>query len=105
MRVHGYAKQATLGWSVDGRRPNPSTVPLERIFPTSFRTTKHGRCVDVAMSGKILEAIAFQFDNVLKVDPHTLNRSRAKYAHICVELDLSQPLQQGTWVQYSEKSC
>ena len=44
-------------------------------------------------SGDILEMVASQFDKVLKIDEHILDRSRAKFARICVELDLSQPLQ------------
>lgn len=54
--------------------------------------------------GEILETIASQFGRVLKVDEHTLDRSRARYARICVELVLSRPLQQGTWVKYSDFS-
>lgn len=44
-------------------------------------------------SGDILEAIASHFGNILKIDSHILDRSRAKFACICVELDLTQPLQ------------
>ncbi|KAM0943006.1 putative transcription factor interactor and regulator CCHC(Zn) family [Dioscorea sansibarensis] len=53
-------------------------------------------------NGDILEMVAFQFGKVLKIDEHTLDCSRAKFARVCVELDLSQPLQQGTWVKYGE---
>lgn len=45
-----------------------------------------------------MEMVTSQFGRVLKVDNHTLDRSRAKFAHVCVDLDLNQPLQQGTWV-------
>ncbi|XP_039115860.1 uncharacterized protein LOC120251398 [Dioscorea cayenensis subsp. rotundata] len=47
-------------------------------------------------SGEILEQVASQFGRVLKVDDHTIDRLRAKFARICVELDLEQPLQPGT---------
>lgn len=50
--------------------------------------------------GEILELVASQFGKVLKVDAHTLDRSRAKFARVCVENNLEQPLQQGTWVNY-----
>lgn len=49
--------------------------------------------------GEILEAVASQFGHVLKVDPHTIDHSRVKFAWVCVELDLNKPLLQGTWVQ------
>lgn len=54
--------------------------------------------------GDILETVASQFGKLLKVDEHTLDRTRAKFARVCVELDLSKPLQQGTWVKYGEFS-
>lgn len=50
--------------------------------------------------GEILEMIASQFGRVIKIDEHTIDRSRAKFARVCIELDLEQPLQQGTWVKY-----
>lgn len=50
--------------------------------------------------GEILEMVASQFGRVLKVDEHTIDRSRAKFARVCVELDLNNPLLQGTWVKY-----
>lgn len=51
-------------------------------------------------SGEILEQVASQFGRVLKVDDFTIDRSRDKFARICVELDLEQPLQPRTWVKY-----
>lgn len=48
--------------------------------------------------------VASQFGRVLKVDEHTLDRSRAKFARVCVDLDLAQPLQQGTWLKYGDFS-
>lgn len=48
----------------------------------------------------ILEMVASQFGRVLKVDDHSLYRSRVKFARVCVDVDLSQPLQLGTWVNY-----
>lgn len=54
--------------------------------------------------GDILETVASQLDRVLKVDFHSPNRSRAKFSRVYVELDLSQPLQQGTQVKYGEFS-
>lgn len=53
---------------------------------------------------EILEVIASQFGRILKVDEHILDHSRMRYARICVELDLSRPLQQGTWVKYGDFS-
>ncbi|XP_039115502.1 uncharacterized protein LOC120250779 [Dioscorea cayenensis subsp. rotundata] len=55
-------------------------------------------------TGDILEMVASQFGRVLKVDDHSLDRSRAKFARVCVEVDLSQPLQLGTWVNYGDHS-
>lgn len=51
-------------------------------------------------SAEILEQVTSQFGRVLKVDDHTINHSRPKFAHIRVELDLEQLLQPGTWVKY-----
>ncbi|XP_039129860.1 uncharacterized protein LOC120265977 isoform X4 [Dioscorea cayenensis subsp. rotundata] len=47
--------------------------------------------------GDILEMVASQFGRVLKVDEHTLDYFRAKFARVCVEDDLSQPRQLSTW--------
>lgn len=52
----------------------------------------------------LLKLIASQFGRVLKIDEHTLNLSRSKYARICVEIDLDLPLQKGTWVIYGDNS-
>ena len=54
--------------------------------------------------GDTLEMVASQFCKVLIVDKHTLDRSRAKFARIYVELDLSQSLKQGTWIKYGDFS-
>ncbi|XP_039134867.1 uncharacterized protein LOC120272170 [Dioscorea cayenensis subsp. rotundata] len=54
--------------------------------------------------GDLLESIASHFGKVLKIDEHTLNLSRSKYARICIELDLDLPLQKGTWVKYGDNS-
>lgn len=51
-----------------------------------------------------MELVASQFGRVLKVDEHTIDRSRAKFARVCDEIDLNQPLQQGTWVKYGDHS-
>lgn len=45
------------------------------------------------MEGKISELVPSQFGWVLKVDEHTVDRSRAKFAQVYVELDLYQPMQ------------
>lgn len=42
---------------------------------------------------ELLESIASDFGKVLKIDEHTLSHSRSRYARICVDLDLDQPLQ------------
>ncbi|XP_039129858.1 uncharacterized protein LOC120265977 isoform X2 [Dioscorea cayenensis subsp. rotundata] len=52
--------------------------------------------------GDILEMVASQFGRVLKVDEHTLDYFRAKFARVCVEDDLSQPRQLSTWVNYGD---
>ena len=48
--------------------------------------------------GEMLENIGAQFGSLIKVDEHTLNLSKAKFARMCVELDLTQPLKRGLWV-------
>lgn len=48
--------------------------------------------------------VVFQFGKVLKTDQHTIDRTRAKFAKVCVELDISLPLLQGTWVNYGDHS-
>lgn len=42
---------------------------------------------------EILEMVTSQFGKVLKIDSHITERSSAKFARVCVELDLSLPLQ------------
>ena len=46
---------------------------------------------------EILEIISSQLGKHLKIDKCVVSLSRAKYARICVELDLSLPLK-GLWV-------
>lgn len=50
--------------------------------------------------GGILKLVASQFRRVLKVNGHIMDCSRAKFVCIYVELDLEQPFQQGTSVNY-----
>lgn len=45
------------------------------------------------MEGEILETIVTHFARLLKIDYQTVNLSRAKYARVCVKLDLLRPLQ------------
>lgn len=52
----------------------------------------------------ILETVASHFGKVLKVDDHTLSRSRTRFARVCIEIDLSAPLQQGVWINYGDNS-
>ena len=42
-----------------------------------------------------LEAIAEQFGRLLMIDDHTVNLTKAKFARICIEMDLSKPLKRG----------
>lgn len=49
-------------------------------------------------------ACGFSVWGVLKVDDHTLDRSQAKFARVCVEINLEKPLKQGTWVNYGDFS-
>ena len=58
---------------------------------------------------KSLENLGSLSSRVLKIDDHTLNVNvpsmnvgRAKYARLCVELDLSKPLRQQIWVGVDE---
>lgn len=44
---------------------------------------------------EVLEIIGEQFGRLLKVDDHTEKLSRAKYARICVEMNLLKPLKWG----------
>lgn len=53
---------------------------------------------------EILDMAASQFGKVLKIDLYTTDCSRAKFARVCVKLDLSLPLQQGAWVNYGTNS-
>lgn len=47
---------------------------------------------------EILELVGEQFGRLLKVDDHTEKISLAKFACICVEIDLSKPLKRGFWI-------
>ena len=42
-------------------------------------------------------------DYILNVDVPLMNVGRAKYARLCIELDLSKPLQRGLWVGEGEE--
>ncbi|XP_039135824.1 uncharacterized protein LOC120273259 [Dioscorea cayenensis subsp. rotundata] len=50
-------------------------------------------------AAEILELVGEQFGRLLKVDDHIEKKiSRAKFARICVEIDLSKPLKRGFWI-------
>lgn len=57
----------------------------------------HNLPVDL-QDGALLETIASSFGHLLKVDEYTTNLSQSKYAKICIEIDLNQPLKQGIWI-------
>lgn len=48
--------------------------------------------------GEMLEHIASQFGRLIKIDDHTLNMTPVKFALLCIEINLSQPLLQGFWI-------
>ncbi|KAJ0967939.1 hypothetical protein J5N97_024856 [Dioscorea zingiberensis] len=46
-----------------------------------------------------LEIVASNFGTMKKADQTTLITNRGKFARVCIELDLSQPLKRGGWVR------
>ncbi|XP_039119178.1 uncharacterized protein LOC120255418 [Dioscorea cayenensis subsp. rotundata] len=48
--------------------------------------------------GDVLETIASNFGNLIKVDEFTSTLARSKYARVCIEIDLSKPLCRGFWI-------
>lgn len=92
-------------WSVAERIPQLS--PWKESFQPAFeRLSTAAIWVQIyhllieLWGGDILELVASQFGRVHKMDDHTLNCSRAKFAKFCVEIDLEQPLKQGIWIKY-----
>lgn len=49
----------------------------------------------------MLEFFGFYFGRLLKIGEHNENQMRVKFSRICVEIDLSQPLKKGFWVESS----
>lgn len=97
-------------WMVAGRILQ-LTAWSERFQPTFEKLSLAAVWIQIhhlpieLWSGDILELVASQFGRVLKIDKPTIDRSRAKFARVCVLLDLNQPLQQGTWVNYGDHSA
>ena len=58
----------------------------------------------VFRDSKALRVIGMQFGQLLKVDEHTVNLTLAKFARVCVELDLSQLLKRGSWVGFEDEN-
>ncbi|KAJ0967401.1 hypothetical protein J5N97_024318 [Dioscorea zingiberensis] len=52
-----------------------------------------------------LESVAGKIGKVIKVDETTFIQDRAKFARLCIEIDLSQPLKRGVWVNSGRKRC
>lgn len=50
MHFAGDAQQTTLGGSLDGGRPNPSTHTLERKLSAGIQTFNYSYCLDLALS-------------------------------------------------------
>ncbi|XP_039133799.1 uncharacterized protein LOC120270802 [Dioscorea cayenensis subsp. rotundata] len=48
--------------------------------------------------GDVLETIASNFDNLIKVDEFTSILARSNYARVCIEIDLSKLLCRGFWI-------
>ncbi|KAJ0961561.1 hypothetical protein J5N97_001546 [Dioscorea zingiberensis] len=55
------------------------------------------------MDVETLEPLATNIGQVVKVDLTTLVGDRAKFARVCVELDLTKPLKRGIWAQSPAK--
>ena len=52
--------------------------------------------------GEVIEAITEYIRRLLKIDKHTLERKKARYARICLKINLSQLLKQDSrWVTRS----
>lgn len=92
-------------WTIDGRilQLSPWKESFQPTFEKLSTMTVWIQLYHVPIelqSGELLENIASQFGQVLKVDDHTLICSRSKFTRLCIEMGLDQPLQKGTWVQY-----
>ncbi|KAJ0979364.1 hypothetical protein J5N97_014838 [Dioscorea zingiberensis] len=51
----------------------------------------------------MLESVVAYFGKLVKVDLTTIQRARAKFARICVELNLEKPLKSAVWVNTPKK--
>lgn len=96
-----------MEWPVVGCQTYFGTLPMVGEFqPTFEKLSTAAIWIQIyhlpmePWGGEILEIMASQFGSVLKIDEDTFDCSRAKFARVCVDLDLEQPLQQGTWVKY-----
>ncbi|KAJ0984231.1 hypothetical protein J5N97_002587 [Dioscorea zingiberensis] len=49
-----------------------------------------------------LKTVAAKIGKVIKVDETTFLQDRAKFARVCIEIDLNQPLKKGVWVNSEE---
>lgn len=94
-------------WTIDGRILQLS--PWRESFQPAFEKLSSAAVwiqlhhVPMELWGiELLESIASHFGKVLKFDEHTLSHTRSKYARVCIDLDLDQPLQKGTWIKYGE---
>ncbi|XP_039138906.1 uncharacterized protein LOC120276249 [Dioscorea cayenensis subsp. rotundata] len=90
-------------WTVDGRilqlfEWRESFQPaFEKLSIAAIWIQLHHVPIEL-WKGEILDVIASHFGRVLKIDEHTLQLSRSKFARICVEIDRIS-LAKGTWVK------
>lgn len=52
---------------------------------------------------EMLKHIGFYLGRLVKINEHTEQLTQAKFTRICVEVDLTQPLKQGLWVEAKGK--
>lgn len=91
-------------WTVNGL--TLQLVPWQPYFePAHTKLTRaivwlqlHNLPVEL-WDGESLETITEPIGKLLKVDEFTLSLSRARYARVCLELDLARPLKRGFWLE------
>ncbi|KAJ0981964.1 hypothetical protein J5N97_010219 [Dioscorea zingiberensis] len=52
-----------------------------------------------------LDSVAASIGRVIKIDDTTCIQDRAKYARVCLEIDLTRPLERGVWVNTGRSKC
>ncbi|KAJ0974497.1 hypothetical protein J5N97_016462 [Dioscorea zingiberensis] len=91
-------------WSVNGTmmhlmRWKPDFQPyFERLSSATLWLQLH-HLPDEYWDDETIAEIGASFGKVIKVDATTAQQDRARFARVCVDLDLTKPIERGVWVK------